>query len=122
MHQMKRRRAYQYGTLALETRKRGPDVWIYRHFDFANGRKRRPKIIVGTFEQYPTRMAAEHAYEHLRPAANAENFVPECPTLGALIDRYIEEVLRPCLDVPLGGEQGDSARISFHCAKSYKSV
>jgi integrase len=122
MHQMKRRRAYQYGTLALETRKRGPDVWIYRHFDFANGRKRRPKIIVGTFEQYPTRVAAERACEHLRLAANAENIALECPTIRGLIDRYIEEVLRPCLDVPLGGEQDNSARISFHCAKSYKSV
>ena len=122
MHQMKRRRAYQYGTLALETRKRGPDVWIYRHFDFANGRRRRAKTIFGSFDQYPTRVAAERACEHLRLAANAENFAPECPTIRALIDRYVEQVLRPCLDVPLGGEQGSSAQISFHCAKSYKSV
>ena len=122
MYQMKRRRAYQYGTLALETRKRGPNVWIYRHFDFSDGRNRRRKTIVGTIEQYPTRVAAERAAEHLRLAANAETFTPECPTVGALVDRYIEEVLGPCLDVPIGGEQDSSARISFHCAKSYKSV
>ena len=122
MHQMKRRRAYQYGTLILETRKRGPDVWIYRHSDFANGRKRRPKTIVGNLDQYPTRVAAERACQHLRLAANAETLDPECPTIRGLIDRYIEQVLRPCLNVPLGGEQDSSARISFHCAKSYKSV
>jgi integrase len=119
---MKRRRAYQFGTLSLETRKRGPDVWIYRYFDFSNGKKRRPKTIVGTIEQYPTRIAAERAAEHLRLTANADNFVPECPTVGALIDRYIEEVLGPCLDVPIGGEQDSSARISFQCAKSYRSA
>jgi integrase len=119
---MKRRRAYQFGTLSLETRKRGPDVWIYRHFEFSNGRKRRLKTIIGTLEQHPTRVAAERASEHLRLSANAESLAPECPTVGALIDRYIEEVLSPCLDVPLGGEQDSSARISFHCAKSYKSV
>src|ERR1700751_4001005 len=98
MHQMKRRRAYQFGTLSLETRKRGPDVWIYRHYDIANGQRRRPKIIVGTLEQFPTRVAAERAAEHLRLAANAETLAPECPTVRALIDRYIEEVLGPCLD------------------------
>lgn len=122
MTKMKRRRAYQFGTLSLETRKRGPDVWIYRHFDFSNGKKRRLKTIVGTIEQYPTRVTAERASEHLRLSANAETFAPECPTVGALIDRYIEEVLKPCLDVPVGGEQDSSARISFHCAKSYKSA
>jgi hypothetical protein len=84
MHQMKRRRAYQYGTLALETRKRGPDVWIYRHFDFADGGKQRRKTIVGTFEQYPNRVAAERACQHLRLAANAETLAPECPMIRGL--------------------------------------
>ena len=122
MNQMKRRRAYQYGTLALEARKRGPDVWIYRHFDFENGRKRRPKTIVGTQQQYPTRATAERACEQLRLVANAENLNPQNPTLGGLIDRYIEQVLGPCIDIPIGGTQDPLARISFHCAKSYKSV
>jgi len=87
-----------------------------------NGRKWRRKTIVGTLEQYPTRVAAERACEHLRLAANAETLVPECPTIRGLIDRYIEQVLQPCLDLPVGGEQDTSARISFQCAKSYKSV
>jgi len=33
-----------------------------------------------------------------------------------------KQVLQPCLDLPVGGEQDTSARISFQCAKSYKSV
>ncbi len=42
--------------------------------------------------------------------------------MGGLIDRYIERILRPRLDVPLGGVQDSAAPMSFHCAKSYKSV
>jgi integrase len=73
-------------------------------------------------EEYPTRAAAERACEHVRMAANAETTTPESPSLGGLIDRYIEQVLRPCLDVPLGAGQDEFAQISYHCAKSYKSA
>jgi integrase len=122
MNQLKRRATYQYGTLTQETRRRGPDVWAYRHFELVDGSKRRRKTIVGTLEQYPTRAAAERACEHVRLVANAENLNPQSPTMRGLIDRYIEQVLRPCINIPIGGTQDPSARISFHCAKSYKSV
>ena len=46
----------------------------------------------------------------------------EYPTMGGLIDRYVEQVLRPCLDIPVGGVQENTAAISYHCAMSYKSV
>jgi hypothetical protein len=42
--------------------------------------------------------------------------------MGGLIDRYIEQVLLPCIDVPLGGVQDSAAPISFQCAKSYRST
>jgi integrase len=122
MNQTKRRATYQHGTLTLEQRNRGPYVWAYRYFELEGGRKRRRKAIVGNREQYPTQAAAERASEHLRLSANPETFIPECPTMGGLIDRYIEQILRPCLDVPLGGAQDSAAPISFHCAKSYQSV
>jgi integrase len=122
MNHKKRRTTYQYGTLTLEPRRRGPNVWTYRYFAFENGRKRRRKSIVGTQDQLPTRRAAERACEHLRLAANPETHQAESPTMGGLIDRYVEQVLRPCLDVPVGAMQEASAAISFHCAKSYRSV
>jgi integrase len=122
MNQAKRRSTYQYGTLTQESRRRGSDVWVYRYFETINGKKSRRKRIVGTVEEYPTRAAAERACEHVRMAANAETTTPESPSLGGLIDRYIEQVLRPCLDVPLGGGQDEFAQISYHCAKSYKSA
>lgn len=122
MNQVKRRSKYQYGTLTLEKRSRGPDVWVYRFVEVEAGQKRRRKALVGTQEQYPTKAAAERASEHLRLSANPESFLPECPTMGGLIDRYIERILGPCLDVPLGGVQDDCALMSFQCAKSYQSA
>src|SRR6202161_3962633 len=105
MNKLKRRATYQFGTLTQETRRRGPDVWVYRHFEVVNGSKRRRKTVVGTLEQYPTRAAAERACEHVRLVANAENLNPQSPTMRGLIDRYIEQVLRPCINVPIGEAQ-----------------
>ena len=122
MNQRKRRLTYQYGTLVLENRNRGPNVWIYRYFEIENGKKRRRKSIVGTQEEYPTRSAAERAAEHLRLSANAEINNHECPTMCGLIDRYIDQVLRPCLAIPVGGAQDSASPISYHCAMSYKLV
>jgi integrase len=122
MNHLKRRTTYQYGTLVPESRKRGPAVWVYRFTENNNGKKSRRKVIVGTLEQFPKRADAKRACEHLRLAANAQAGTERKATMQGLIDRYITEVLRPCLDVPLGGMQDESAPISFHCAKSYRSV
>lgn len=122
MNRVRRRSKYQHGTLTLEQRHRGPAVWVYRFVEFEEGQKRRRKTIVGSQKQYPTRAAAERASEHLRLSANPETFNPECPTMGGLIDRYIEQILQPCIDVPLGGVQDSAAPMSFHCAKSYRSA
>jgi integrase len=98
MNQLKRRSTYQYGTLTQESRQRGPDVWAFRYFEILHGKKLRRKTIVGTLEEYPTRSAAERACEHVRLSANAEIRQYECPTMRGLIDRYIDQVLRPSLD------------------------
>jgi len=60
MNQMKRRRAYQYGTLALESRRRGPDVCVYRPFECTSKRKWRRKVIVGTVEREVATPVALH--------------------------------------------------------------
>jgi integrase len=122
MNQRKRRSTYQYGTLVLEKRNRGPNVWVYRYSEIENGRKRRRKSIVGTQEEYPNRSAAERAAEHLRLSANAEINNHESPTMRGLIDRYIDQVLRPCLAIAVGGTQDSASPISYHCAMSYKLV
>src|SRR5262249_13495925 len=122
MDRVKRRSTYQYGTLTRESRQRGPDIWAYRYFETVDGKRFRRKRIVGTVQEYPTRGAAERACEHVRLAINTETLNRDSPSIGGLIDRYIERVLAPCLDVPLGEKQDDSSQMSYHCAKSYKSA
>lgn len=122
MSQFKRRTSYQFGHLQREPRKRGPDIWVYRYLKIENGRKSRPKFKVGTVEKLPTELDAQRACEALRMQINAECAVQTDYTVRGLVDRYIEEILRPCLEVSIGQEQADSAFMSYHCAKSYRSA
>ena len=59
MKQPRRRATYQYGTLSIETRSRGPNVWAYRCFERVNGKKLRREAIIGTLEQFPAQAVAE---------------------------------------------------------------
>jgi integrase len=119
---LKRRHTYQYGSLLPESRKRGPDVWVYRYFERGNPKNIRRKAVVGTLEELPRRADAERACERLRLTANPEAAAETKPTMRGVIDRYIGAVLKPCLDVPLGGMQEETARMSFQTASSYRSV
>jgi integrase len=114
-----RRKRYQFGTLQREARKRPPDVWVYRYSQVIDRKKRRPKIIVGTVLQYPTETDAQRACEHLRMQANAESVRVQV-TMRGLIDFYHENVLQPCLDVPIGGNQDVDAAMGFNTARDRK--
>ncbi len=122
MNSLKRRSTYQYGTLVPESRKRGPAVWVYRFFEYQNGKSIRRKVIVGNFDDLPTKADAERASEYLRHAANPNGRIDTNISMQGLIDRYAEEVLKPCLDVALGEAQDESAQMSCHCARTYRSV
>jgi integrase len=83
---------YQYGNLTLRKREKGPDVWQFRWRE--NGKLK--SVLVGTVEKLPTRADAQRAVEHRRIEINAQ-----CPqrefhsvTVGALIDRFMEEYAR----------------------------
>jgi hypothetical protein len=58
-----RRTRYQYGNVTRERRKRGPDVWVYRFYDYIGAHK---KVLIGTVDEYPTKAAANKAAEPLR--------------------------------------------------------
>src|SRR5260370_28711071 len=63
---MFKRTSFQSGSLKKEKRKRGPDVWIYRFREIGpDGLGRKPKVIVGTVEEYPTQALARRAVEAL---------------------------------------------------------
>jgi integrase len=122
MTQLKRRSNYQFGSLVLETRKRGPNVWVYRFLDYSNAKRMRRKVMIGTVHDLPTEADALQAAEPFRMEANSHLRAEPKPTMRGLVQRYITEVLVPCLDVPLGGVQDEAAAMSFHCARSYRSV
>lgn len=82
---------YQYGTLMIRKRQKGPDVWQFRWTE----QGRRKSVLVGTTEKLPTRADAERAVEHLRVRINAA--VPQAQfhrvTVGTVIDRFVAEEL-----------------------------
>ena len=80
---------YQYGTLTVRKRNKGPNVWQFRWME--NGKPK--SVLIGTVEKLPTQADAERAVEHLRIKINA--MAPQrlfhAVTVRALIDRYMAE-------------------------------
>jgi integrase len=116
----KRRKTYQFGTLELVPRKRSPDVWTFRYSKRGDEKKMRPRVIVGTILEYPTPAEARRACEHLQMEANEDNPLANA-TMRGLVYRFTEEVLRPCLDVPLGGDVDEDADLQYSTARNYRS-
>ena len=83
-----RRMRYQYGSVVRESRKRGPDVWVYRFYDYNGAHK---KLLIGTVEQYSTKAMAIKAADALRAVANPDD--PRVSKLGTVIEHYIREEL-----------------------------
>jgi integrase len=87
---------YQHGSLTIEKRKAGPDVWVFRWREAGpNGTRTRRKIIVGSTAELRTRAAAQKVVDGLRLEVNAE--VPivrsRSLTVGELISHYEETEL-----------------------------
>jgi integrase len=79
-----KRDRYQQGSLTIESRKNGPDVWVYRWRD---GKVRR-KQIIGTTEQLPTKSAALREVDGLRLDINTESVSNSPMTVKQLVDHY----------------------------------
>jgi integrase len=73
---------YQQGCLYRESRKAGPDVWVFRYRDGQSNRKE----IIGTVEQFTTRKAAMKSCESLRANINKETRSPR--TVAELVAHY----------------------------------
>jgi len=82
----KRAKQYQNGCLSRETRKRGPDMWIFRYRD-AEGVHR--KVLVGSVEEYPNKSAARKATERYRIDINGDSYSPR--TVSELATHYAEK-------------------------------
>ena len=73
---------YQQGCLYRESRKAGPDVWVFRYRDGQANRKE----MIGTVEQFTTRKAAMKSCESLRANINKESRSPR--TVAELVTHY----------------------------------
>ena len=82
---------YQYGSLMIRKRKRGPHVWQFRFTE--NGKLK--SVLIGTVEKYPNKVDAERAVEHRRMEINSLNPQQQfhSVTVGGLIDRFMKEEL-----------------------------
>jgi integrase len=83
------RTRYQFGSIYLEERKRGPSVWVFRYSE--NGVRK--KVRIGTARQYRTRAEATKAAEGLRLVANPDRPAGQAVTLRALAHQYLREEL-----------------------------
>ena len=90
------RTRYQFGSLRLMERQRGPAAWEFRYYvdeGDGPGRRKRRHTTIGTLEQYPTEATARKAVESLLLDLNAET--PRAaftvPTFGALVDKFVAE-------------------------------
>lgn len=84
-----RRDRYQRGSLTIESRTNGPDVWVYRWRESRKkGKSVRHKQIIGTKKQYPTEAAAWRAVDGLRLDINVESVASADMTVDELIAHY----------------------------------
>jgi integrase len=87
---MKRPR-YQLGTLYSESRKNGPDVWVYRWRETdGQGKRTFRKQIVGTVRELRTQADAQRAAEALRMNINRHTVEHGGPpqTVNKLVEHY----------------------------------
>jgi len=87
---MKRPR-YQLGTLYSESRKNGPDVWVYRWRETdGQGKRTLRKQIVGTVRELRTQADAQRAAEALRMNINRHTVEHGGPpqTVNKLVEHY----------------------------------
>lgn len=88
------RKRYQQGSLTIEKRKNGPDVWAYlwRETNSTGGRTQRKRII-GTKAEYSTKTAAQKAVEALQLDINASSATKSLLTVDQVIAHYKETEL-----------------------------
>jgi integrase len=98
---------YQQGSLKLEKRSTGPDIWVFRYY--VDGTEGHPRIYrkqpIGDVQQLPKRKDAERAVISLRLNINNHaNFVPR--TVAELVAHY---------------QNYEFASLAFSTADNYKT-
>jgi integrase len=100
------RKRYQHGSLTIEKRKTGPDVYVYR---FREGTSKR-KIILGSVKELTKTKAQRKAQEYRQQANDPTAKTDSLLTVAQLVNHYIE-----C-------ELGESASKSAKVKKAYRYI
>lgn len=84
-----RRDRYQRGSLTIEKRNNGPNVWVYRWREsLGNAETVQRKRIIGTKKEYPTEAAAWKAVDGLQLEINSDAVSTAKVTVDQLIAHY----------------------------------
>ncbi|ADV84381.1 hypothetical protein [Terriglobus saanensis] len=77
---------FQQESLFKVVRKRRPNVWVFRRYDYISGSRVYKKQIIGSVLQLPSRREAEKAVLALRSSINVNKGAPR--TIGDLAAHY----------------------------------
>ena len=110
---MAKRTRYQYGSVEINKRVTGPDVWLYRWWEpTSDGRRTRRGFTVGTVEKYKTEAHALKAAEGMRLMIN-DGMLRRDPVLFCgILDRFL-------LDQK---QEVDAEQITHNTLASYRSM
>jgi integrase len=88
------RKSYQHGSLTIETRRKGPSVWVYRWREKTQNGSVKRKQILGTRKEL-TKTQAQRKADLYRQTANEAVAVTKSPllTVTELVNHYTEREL-----------------------------
>ena len=110
---MAKRTRYQYGSVEIDKRVTGPDVWIYRWRETtSDGRKKRRGFTVGTVEKYGTEAHALKAAEGMRLLINDGVAAREPVLFCGVLDRFLLEQK----------QEQEAEQITYGTLASYRSM
>ena len=110
---MAKRTRYQYGSVEINKRVTGPDVWLYRWRETtSDGRRKRRGFTVGTVVQYKTETHALKAAEGMRLMINDGVQRREPVLFCGLLDRFL-------LDQK---QEQEAEQITHNTLASYRSM
>jgi integrase len=108
-----KRTRYQYGSVEIDKRVKGPDVWLYRWWEsISDGRRKRRGFTVGTVEQYKTEAHALKAAEGMRLMINDGILRREPVLFCGILDRFL-------LDQK---QEEEAEQITHNTLASYRSM
>lgn len=121
---MFKRTRYQQGSLRLVERKNGQKVWEFRWWQTRiDGSKNRPKIVIGSLEEYPNESSAQRAVDALRITINEQTPRQQLKqiSIATLVDHYREHELPDIFyKTPPTDDEPEEDRKAFSTQETYE--